>query len=471
MIKAPENHRSLHPWRSPSSFTSLVPLATRPEVSKQELIAQARWRIEVQKDPMIKACEKVEGIHSLRLVVVPSLHEDDSRPKLLINIVHDYIEASQALEVALPIIQDQLSNTLGVDTVDSKKACKQISGLFLSHEIEHRTLFLANINASVAQIRQQERLYGWLQRKLDALVEANERLHEGSARQIHQMLLRAYRGEAPDELPTEPTGPVPPQGVRAGRLDLVRSMFNPVFAVLYDDIFGAVKRSNRPARALRLALAGLYILCAGVIALPALVVVRIVEWFEPDEDMGGPTQEALRRIEDSEDQIAKNTVTLVFPTKPSWVRRLLINEVLRQAEQGCRHLWTNGRLIQIRTIHYARILLTPSRRTMLFISDYDGSLDRYLDDFLGVGKRAVVPISSNVHGCPPTKWLGTPADISTFRPRWRSLIRKHQVPESFWFNAYPDLSTSQVRNHHEVRQGLFDEELSEEDAAKWLRRL
>ena len=42
---------------------------------------------------------------------------------------------------------------------------------------------------------------------------------------------------------------------------------------------------------------------------------------------------------------------------------------------------------------------------MLFMSDYDGSLDRYLLDFMGVGSRAVIPIASSVAGCPKTRWL------------------------------------------------------------------
>ena len=104
---------------------------------------------------------------------------------------------------------------------------------------------------------------------------------------------------------------------------------------------------------------------------------------------------------------------------------------------------------------------------MLFMSDYDGSLDRYLLDFMGVGSRAVIPISSNVKGCPKTRWLYEKEDPVTFGPRLQNLLRTYQLETSIWYNAYPHLTVRDVLVNAAIRDGLFAPAMSEEDAQTW----
>jgi hypothetical protein len=101
------------------------------------------------------------------------------------------------------------------------------------------------------------------------------------------------------------------------------------------------------------------------------------------------------------------------------------------------------------------------------MSDYDGSLDRYLLDFMGVGSRAVIPISSNVKGCPKTRWLYGKDDPTTFGPRLRNLLRTYQLETSVWYNAYPTLTVRDVLVNGAIRDGLFAPVMSEEDAQRW----
>jgi hypothetical protein len=163
----------------------------------------------------------------------------------------------------------------------------------------------------------------------------------------------------------------------------------------------------------------------------------------------------------------KNEVTYWFTVKESWARRQLMTLVLLGSEGGCRHLWTNGELSGIDTIHYARLLQLADKRVMLFMSDYDGSLDRYLIDFMGVGSRAVIPISSNVKGCPKTRWLYGKDDPTTFGPRLRNLLRTYQLETSVWYNAYPTLTVRDVAVNAAIRDGLFAPAMTEEDAHLW----
>ena len=164
-------------------------------------------------------------------------------------------------------------------------------------------------------------------------------------------------------------------------------------------------------------------------------------------------------------------MTLWFSVRPSWIRRILLRMILFGSDRGCRHFWTDGKLTDIKTIHYARIMQVDGGRTMLFMSDYDGGLGSYLDDFIGIGGRGVIPISSSVDGCPKTRWLFAQANPDTLGPRWKGMIRRYQLETSFWYNAYPLLSVQNIIENARLRDELFAETLTEDAALRWCRRL
>ena len=108
---------------------------------------------------------------------------------------------------------------------------------------------------------------------------------------------------------------------------------------------------------------------------------------------------------------------------------------------------------------------------MIFLSDYDGGLNRYLADFIGVGSNAVIPISSSVAGCPKTRWLFLQDDPDTFAGRWQNLIRLHQLETAVWYNAYPLLTVTENLENVTFRNRLFAQELSESEAQRWVRSI
>ncbi|MFP4283782.1 MAG: hypothetical protein ACLFU2_14265 [Opitutales bacterium] len=143
------------------------------------------------------------------------------------------------------------------------------------------------------------------------------------------------------------------------------------------------------------------------------------------------------------------------------------------SERGTRHLWTRGSLAGAENIHYARLLLADGGRRMIFMSDYEGSFDAYIDHFIGIGgkTRAVIPISSRVLGCPPTRWLYWPVEEVSFRRRWREMARSYQLQASVRYVAYPDLSANDILNHSVIRERLFAESLSPEELKDWAARI
>jgi len=272
-----------------------------------------------------------------------------------------------------------------------------------------------------------------------------------------------------------PLGPPPadPPGARLLQfIDLLLTMLFPAMGVLARDMAAAIARvGNALERAATWVAWGLWWLYGGLPTGLALAFVRAVEALERDIVAPPPDPVAVARFEAAEDLHLKNSVTLYLPVKPWWTRRLLLCVILWGSERGTRHFWTAGALADIDTIHYARIFQVDRGRSMLFLSDYDGSLNRYLDDFIGVGSRAVIPISSNLAGCPPTSWLFGQADPATFDGRWRGMIRRYQLEEVIWYSAYPDLAVREVRTNARIRAGLVAGELAEDDARDWLRLL
>jgi hypothetical protein len=269
-------------------------------------------------------------------------------------------------------------------------------------------------------------------------------------------------------LPTGPAIPLSTLGRALRCVDFVTTFAFPAMGTLSTDITIAIERiSDRGRRELTRIAYRLWWLYAGIPTGIALAGVRWLELREPDLELPPADAAKVERLESVEDLRLKNEVTYWFTIKESWMRRQLMTVVLWGSEGGCRHLWTNGELSGIDTIHYARLLQLAKKRVMLFMSDYDGSLDRYLLDFTGVGSRAVIPISSNVKGCPKTRWLYGKDNPTTFGPRLQNLLRTYQLETSVWYNAYPFLTVRDVLVNGAIRDGLFAPAMSEEDAQRW----
>ena len=116
--------------------------------------------------------------------------------------------------------------------------------------------------------------------------------------------------------------------------------------------------------------------------------------------------------------------------KPTWLRRTLIRVVLWGIGQLAVHAYRPGWLRTLGTVHAARWLLLPGTRDFLFLANYSGSWEGYLEDFIVRAADGLTAIWSNTEGFPHTANLVQrgAADASAFK-RW---VRHHQVPSRFW---------------------------------------
>lgn len=164
----------------------------------------------------------------------------------------------------------------------------------------------------------------------------------------------------------------------------------------------------------------------------------------PDDD------ERLDEIARREDAHAQNPMTHLVPVKAGPLRAFAVRAALTAIDLLGRHLYTEGRLGKVGSIHFARWVLLPDQR-LLFFSNYDGSWESYLGDFVDQQSKGLTAVWSNTDGFPPTRWLV--GEGASHEEQFKLWVRRHQLPTQVWFSAYPSLSLPEVRRNARLREG------------------
>jgi hypothetical protein len=199
-------------------------------------------------------------------------------------------------------------------------------------------------------------------------------------------------------------------------------------------------------------------------ALPGwLLLVRRHERRDVPET-ARPTTEHVAELTAGEDHGTPNPFTAYGRVKPGLVRGVTIRVALRGLDYAARHVFARDNLAGIRSIHFARWVLLDGGRRVVFASNYDGSQESYMSDFIDRVAWGVNLVFSNGAGYPPTRWLvrGGARD----EQRYKAYLRNHQLP-SAWFSAYPALSARNIDDNSALRDGLAGV-LTEEGARRWL---
>jgi hypothetical protein len=130
-------------------------------------------------------------------------------------------------------------------------------------------------------------------------------------------------------------------------------------------------------------------------------------------------------------------------------------------------VFVNGELLGIPTIHFARWVLIDGGRHLFFTSNFDGSWQQYLGDFIDKSGWGLNFIFSNSEGFPKTKFLLTGGAYN--EEQFLAWSRYYQVPTQFWYSAYPALSIKNIVNNSYIRRDVL-KNLSEKKAQELLRR-
>jgi hypothetical protein len=176
-----------------------------------------------------------------------------------------------------------------------------------------------------------------------------------------------------------------------------------------------------------------------------------------------------RGIAISEDRDVSNPFSAIGSLKPGWLRLAITVVALRLVGLSAIFIYNRGRLARVSTIHFARWVLLDGDRRVFFASNYDGSLESYMDDFINKVAFGLNLVFSNGIAYPPTDFLVN-------RGAWREQMFKHflhrrQVKTDVWYKAYPGLTNADLARNARIRRGVERTDLSDDEIRRWLAEI
>jgi hypothetical protein len=179
-----------------------------------------------------------------------------------------------------------------------------------------------------------------------------------------------------------------------------------------------------------------------------------------------PDPERVRKLAELEDHDVTNQFSAIGSTKPGLFRRWTLVFFLWLLDYGTRHVYNRGHLTRVSTIHFARWVFLDGKQRLLFASNYDGSLESYMDDFINkVGWGLNLVFSAGV-GYPRTDWLilGGAKDEQKFK----RYLRRHELATEVWYKAHPGLTAVDMERNTRIRQGLEQPAMTDAESRQWL---
>jgi hypothetical protein len=312
----------------------------------------------------------------------------------------------------------------------------QILSYLRAHVVRPNAYHIGNIGRSVERTHQEDELRDGLENFLDGVVSQG---NIGSPSSIRQQV-QAFVKEQP---PLGWTASVPPRQTPMEHL-LPR---------------------------LKIALA----VVIGLVLLPLLILVAIVwvvmlRWTETHEpppaeiDVNAHVKNLV--VREDRTHIVQNHMCSITTVKPSVFRRVTLRGVLWLTNVIARTS-DKGELRGIPSIHFAHWSLIDKGRRLLFVSNFDGSWENYLDDFIDKASTGLTGIWSNTIGFPMTNWLVR--DGARDGSHFKANARDKQTYTNVWYSAYPQLTVQTIDNNSCIREALFTP-LDDTATRDWLRR-
>ena len=272
-----------------------------------------------------------------------------------------------------------------------------------------------------------------------------------------------------------------PGAILAGALGFVRTYLWPLFAalgawILFEGVRHAWGVQGLSAlfheflfglwRGVVTGLPMLGLALLAVVAIAVLFYLRLrkleaTDWISSRAPDRATLHEILRR----ENVCAQNHMVSLTELKAGWLRNFALRLVFFGIATLGTLLYRPGYLGPIGTIHFARWVTLPGTRDFCFFSNYGGSWEAYLEDFITLAHNGLTGVWSNTVGFPRTENLVFQG--ATDGERFKRYARQSMLPTRFWYSAYPELITDMIRANAGIRRGLSGA-MTEDDAATWL---
>jgi hypothetical protein len=303
-----------------------------------------------------------------------------------------------------------------------------------AHDVKPKANYVNWRGRTVVQIREEQALGEALRRQLAKETESAE---EVAPRELfHRLKTFVDEEVAALRLRLTPPAPTPPGFLIANFVHLVG-----VPLIL-------------------LALAPLFLIAAPFYALH----LRRLEESDP-ENIPRPSPEHVAELAQQEDY----QFNVFGQVKPGRFRNYTIRFLLWIVDYTARHIYNRGFLTRIQTINFARWVLIDNNRRVYFASNYDGSLDSYMDDFINKVGWGLNLVFSNGVGYPRTRWLIKGG--SSFEGKYKKTLRRNQLPSATWYKACPGINAIEMACNTRIRKGLEKSNPGLREIQEWLSLL
>ena len=384
---------------------------------------------------------KMTKIHFARWVIMDATTDVEGNPisaHLLFESDYDGKEADhidEMLHFGLPGFINVLRTCKGFPEKQDVSR-EEVLSYIRAHSVPKTGLFIGAWGRSVKQIKQEKHLCDAIENYLD---EHRETLITQSPVEIRNKIKEFVWSKPEFAWAKEPPG---------------KRSFKQAF-LHYGELF--------------------YLICCLIILLPfllimvitALIMLRRQELKEPPTDHH-LDKSKVSLLQKHEKFNLQNQFSAVGNIKPGTFRLRFLKKTLWMINRVSRYVFNKGKLATIPSIHFARWVFLDNHKRLIFISNYDGTSDQYLTDFVNKQPAPMSAIFCHMMDFPKTKWLVLEGarDMKGF-VAW---ARKKQIPSQVWYSAYKDITVKNIIANTKVRNGLYGS-VNDKKAQQWLNLL
>ncbi len=303
------------------------------------------------------------------------------------------------------------------------------------HECRPATMYVNRIGRTVKQVREEDALYNSIESYLDA-----------NAATFSSAELQSIRSRIVEFVETE---------LRSGRLTLTPAEATPPGWQVHNFVHW-----------LGVPIILLLLTPAFVVALPFVIYLLRMREKSDSEIAPRPDSTQVRQLANLEDFDVTNQYNAFGTVKPGLFRRWTLTFLLWVVNYTTRHIYNRNHLTRITTIHFARWVFLAGKTKVLFASNYDGSDESYMDDFINKLGWGLNLVFGNGVGYPRTDWIL--CDGTYNEQKFKNFNRRHQQPSEVWYKAYPGLTTFDLARNELVRAGIQKVAMSDAEIHDWL---
>ena len=398
----------------------------------------------------------LESVHFARFVVLPA--SADGARDLVFSTAFDGPEERHLAELcarARTGLTAVFEHCVGFSAEASTTNAALLQYL-VQHRLRHGALHVGYVGRAVGDIEDEERVRRFIEQKLDA--EQGTVAIPKSSVAIRRKIIDWVQNDAlrvalePRDAPIGPTRVDGWKRSAVGGIAIALGLLGgAVAAALLDGIVGVA----------------LYVTALAIAAGILLLVLRHHE--ETDPAKTDTDYASGQSLAEDEDFGIRNQLTHLVDVKPGRFRLVLLRAVLFAIELRARFQFYKGDLGGLETIHCAHWVILPGTKPrLLFISNYDGSFERYLGDFIEEAGKGMTAVWSNTVNFPRSRYLLL--DGATNERVFKAWTRENQVRTQVWYAALPEISIRNVNDNSTLRDGLRGY-MTEESADTWLRLL